>query len=108
MRTSFNALFNRTTTGQFFTTVGLLAGTVYTGIAFKDIAVIKLIKGATLGVSIMFIFPSLFFIKLSQGSTKIQCGSPETTQRMRLLCFVIMVTGCVQGVLALLVHYKVI
>lgn len=109
MRTSFNALFNKTAHSQFLiTTIALLAGTLYVGIAFKDIAVIKMIKGATLGVLIMFILPSLFFLNLSEGKSSISCGSPQRTQLMRILCIIMMVTGIVQGILALLVHYKVI
>jgi len=109
MRTSWNALFNRTAYSQFLvTTVGLLAACLYTGIAFTDIAVIKMIKGATLGVSIMFIFPSLFFIKLSEDNKKFDVGSALKTRLIRYVCMIMIVTGVVQGMLALLVHYKII
>merc|ERR1719492_721217 len=103
MRTSWHALFNRTAYTQFLaTTLGLLAATLYVGIAFKDIAVIKLIKGATLGVSIMFIFPSLFFIKLLESGKIADGGSRQKFQLIRYLCILMIVTGCVQGFLALL------
>jgi len=109
MRTSWNALFNRTPYASFLpTTIGLLAVTLYTGVAFTDIAVIKMIKGATLGVSIMFIFPSIFFLRLSEDRQTFDCGSPERTQTIRYICIIMMVVGVVQGCLALLVHWKVI
>merc|ERR1719277_2781050 len=66
MRSSFNALWNKKPHADFLTTtVGLLCLSFYMGVAFKDIAVIKMIKGATLGVSIMFIFPALIYLQLS-------------------------------------------
>lgn len=46
MRSSFNALINRGPEENFmFTTILLLSVSVYMGVAFKDIAVIKMIKG---------------------------------------------------------------
>ena len=47
MRSSFNALLNKGPEDNFiFTTILLLSVSVYMGVAFKDIAVIKMIKGA--------------------------------------------------------------
>merc|ERR1712032_1196196 len=71
MRASWTALVNkplgiRASSGIPWTTIGLLAASAYFGIAFTDIAVVKLIKGATLGVSIMFIMPGLAFLGISQ------------------------------------------
>lgn len=46
MRSSFNALMNKGPEDNFmFTTILLLSISVYMGVAFKDIAVIKMIKG---------------------------------------------------------------
>ena len=46
MRSSFNALLNKGPEENFLiTTVVLLSLSVYMGVAFKDIAVIKMIKG---------------------------------------------------------------
>ncbi|CAE7457219.1 AVT7 [Symbiodinium necroappetens] len=121
MRSSFNALINRGPEDNFLvTTIALLGLSVYMGVAFKDIAVIKMIKGATLGVSIMFIFPALFFLQLNQPiQMKRKCSGdvndPNSKFRrrrrgnwLRVLCVIMMITGFVQGLLALLVHYKVI
>merc|ERR1711870_46790 len=90
------------------TTIGLLGLCLYMGIAFTDIAVIKMIKGATLGVSTMFIFPALFYMKLNSDGKKFDGVSAEKTLVLRILCLIMMVTGFVQGLLALLVHYKVL
>ena len=47
MRSSFNALLNKGPEDNFiFTTILLQSASVYMGVAFKDIAVIKMIKGA--------------------------------------------------------------
>jgi len=121
MRSSFNALLNKKSDDNFMvTTVALLTLSVYVGVAFKDIAVIKMIKGATLGVSIMFIFPALFFLNLNEPiQMRRKCSGdvndPNSKGRrqrrgkfLRVLSFIMMVTGVVQGVLALLVHYKFI
>ena len=46
MRSSFNALLNKGPEDNFMmTTILLLSVSVYMGVAFKDIAVIKMIKG---------------------------------------------------------------
>lgn len=121
MRTSWNAIINKEPYWNFIpTTVGLLAVCLYMGIAFKDIAVIKMIKGATLGVSIMFIFPALFYLNLSDPLQFKRKTSGEAlddasrarrksrTKLLRMLSALMMVTGIIQGVLALLVHFKVI
>jgi len=121
MRSSFNALMNKGPEDNFmFTTILLLSISVYMGVAFKDIAVIKMIKGATLGVSIMFIFPALFFIQLNEPiRLKRKCSGdindPMSQVRRRrrgnwlsVLCVIMMVTGFVQGALALMVHYNII
>lgn len=121
MRSSFNALLNKKADDNFLAvTFALLGLSVYMGVAFKDIAVIKMIKGATLGVSIMFIFPAIFFIKLDDSiQMKRKCSGdandPNSKTRrkkrgdlLKVLSVIMMVTGFVQGTLALLVHYKVI
>jgi len=121
MRSSWNALLGKPSEWQFLlTTVGLLSLSLYMGVAFKDIAVIKMIKGATLGVSIMFIFPALIYLKLSEPfkykrkSSGELCDAASINRRqkrtsfLRFLSGVMMMTGIVQGALALLVHYKVI
>jgi len=109
MRSSFNALLNKEPYWNFFpVTAFLLAISLYMGVAFKDIAVIKMIKGATLGVSIMFILPALFYLKLNSDGKKFEGVSAERTSLMKVLCAVMMGTGIVQGILALLVHFKVI
>eukprot|EP00933_Yihiella_yeosuensis_P052882 TRINITY_DN51015_c0_g1_i1.p1 TRINITY_DN51015_c0_g1~~TRINITY_DN51015_c0_g1_i1.p1 ORF type:complete len:434 (-),score=72.56 TRINITY_DN51015_c0_g1_i1:473-1774(-) len=121
MRSSAFALVKCDSEENFLrTTIALLMLCLYTGIAFKDIAVIKMIKGATLGVSIMFIFPALFFLQLSAPLQKKpkSHGDPNSpgskvrrqkrTTALRILSAIMMVTGIVQGVLALLVHWKVI
>jgi len=108
MRTSWNAIINKRAHDDFmFTTISLLGLCLYFGIAFQDIAVIKMIKGATLGVSLMFILPALMYLSLSSGS-----GTSKSAQEpvgfLRVVCMLLLVSGFVQGVLALLVHYKVI
>jgi len=110
MRASFNALLNKGPHAHFLpTTIGLLGASLYMGVAFTDIAVIKMIKGATLGVSIMFIFPACFYLSLSGPGKKLNTRvSAGQMQFLRVLCWVMMVTGFVQGVLAILVHYKVL
>eukprot|EP00437_Effrenium_voratum_P006477 CAMPEP_0181430656 /NCGR_PEP_ID=MMETSP1110-20121109/17835_1 /TAXON_ID=174948 /ORGANISM="Symbiodinium sp., Strain CCMP421" /LENGTH=434 /DNA_ID=CAMNT_0023553977 /DNA_START=23 /DNA_END=1327 /DNA_ORIENTATION=+ len=121
MRSSFNALLNKGPEENFLiTTVVLLSLSVYMGVAFKDIAVIKMIKGATLGVSIMFIFPALFFLQLNAPiRLKRKCSGDlndpmSATRRRRrgkwlsVLCVIMIITGVVQGALALMVHYKLI
>lgn len=121
MRSSFNALLNKGPEDNFiFTTILLLSVSVYMGVAFKDIAVIKMIKGATLGVSIMFIFPALFFIYLNEPIRfKRKCSGDindpmsqvrrrRRAKRLSVLCVIMMITGFVQGALALMVHYNII
>eukprot|EP00931_Biecheleriopsis_adriatica_P102082 TRINITY_DN77105_c0_g1_i1.p1 TRINITY_DN77105_c0_g1~~TRINITY_DN77105_c0_g1_i1.p1 ORF type:complete len:433 (-),score=100.20 TRINITY_DN77105_c0_g1_i1:102-1400(-) len=121
MRSSFNALLNKKSDDNFMvTTIALLGASLYMGVAFKDIAVIKMIKGATLGVSIMFIFPALFFLKLDEPiQMKRKCSGDvndpnskgrrkKRGQLLSALCVVMMVTGFIQGALALLVHYKIL
>merc|ERR1719436_332596 len=68
MRASWTALVNKPlglAQHTFATTVFLLLLSCYFGISFTDIAVIKMIKGATLGVSIMFIMPGLAYLGIS-------------------------------------------
>lgn len=115
MRTSFNALRNRKPHADFLaTTVGLLGVTLYMGVAFQDIAVIKMIKGATLGVSIMFVFPALIYLSLSSREAAAAAADPDSKARreprrlLRALCVLMLGSGFLQGALALLVHYKVI
>lgn len=120
MRASANALLNRRPHDNFMAmTLGLLGICLYMGIAFKDIAVIKMIKGATLGVSLMFIFPAMIYLQLSgplkfkrKTSGDLDAASKarreKRTSLLRLLSAIMAVTGFVQGVVALLVHYKVI
>jgi len=109
MRTSFNALLDKPADWNFLlNTVFLLGISLYMGVAFKDIAVIKMIKGATLGVSIMFIFPALFYLKFNMDGKKFDGVSAEKTAFLKMLCLIMLVTGVVQGALALLVHYKII
>lgn len=109
MRSSWNMLLGKAPHADFVpTTAGLLGVSFVMGVVFTDIAVIKLIKGATLGVSIMFVFPALFFLRLSGDGGVRSDGrglSAERTKLLRGLCWVMMVTGFVQGLLALLVHY---
>jgi len=122
MRSSFNALRNKSPHSDFVpTTIALLGLSLYMGVAFTDIAVIKMIKGATLGVSIMFIFPALIYLSLSHQemaahtvSNGISKTDPDQKCRrepynlLRAICVVMLVTGFIQGALALLVHYKLI
>eukprot|EP00421_Protoceratium_reticulatum_P008306 CAMPEP_0168372318 /NCGR_PEP_ID=MMETSP0228-20121227/8221_1 /TAXON_ID=133427 /ORGANISM="Protoceratium reticulatum, Strain CCCM 535 (=CCMP 1889)" /LENGTH=424 /DNA_ID=CAMNT_0008385225 /DNA_START=79 /DNA_END=1353 /DNA_ORIENTATION=+ len=118
MRSSFNALLNKNQHADLLqTTVGLLSVSLGMGVAFKDIAVIKMIKGATLGVSIMFIFPALIYLRLSdqeRASARSNGADPDSKCRregcdmLRGLSVLMLGSGVLQGVLALLVHYKVI
>mmetsp|Transcript_70450 Transcript_70450/g.206096 ORF Transcript_70450/g.206096 Transcript_70450/m.206096 type:complete len:426 (-) Transcript_70450:130-1407(-) len=118
MRTSFNALRGQKANADFlFTTIFLLSVSLYMGVAFQDIAVIKMIKGATLGVSIMFIFPAIIYMSLSSKELAAEAkpgGDPDSKARreprqlLRALCALMLVSGLLQGALALLVHYKVI
>lgn len=79
------------------------------------IAVIKMIKGATLGVSIMFIFPALFCISLGNVPDEALPSPDPNSKLLRMekkplvkwLCGLMLFTGIGQGALALLVHYKV-
>jgi len=112
MRSSWNALIDKPPDYAFQpTTLVLLAITVYIGTAFEDIAVIKMIKGATLGVLIMFIFPALFYIKLS---LKEEAADPNAKRRgeptglLRILCVVMLISGVGQGILALASHFKLV
>merc|ERR1712032_386468 len=112
-----------------FTTIALLGAATYFGIAFTDIAVIKMIKGATLGVSIMFIFPGLAFLGISgkendfarqaswgsdtevmkrQISPTREVMKDEPTALLRAFSYVLIATGIFQGMFALLSHYKLI
>jgi amino acid permease len=90
-----------------FTTVGLLAVCVYFGTAFEDIAVIKMIKGATLGVSIMFIMPGMAYLALCNNASA-RSVSMVPRQSIRLFCGILIVVGVFQGTLALLSHYKIV
>lgn len=135
MRASWTALFNKNfgvhSVGPIpYTTIALLAVSTYFGVAFTDIAVIKMIKGATLGVSIMFIFPGLAYLgmiaKASSGngihmdvtlrdevgmsrqvSESIELMSGENST-VKIFSYVLIVVGICQGVFALLSHYKLI
>lgn len=70
MRSSFNALINRGPEENFmFTTILLLSVSVYMGVAFKDIAVIKMIKG-TAAVQHVTVWVSSF--NVFQLSRKVQ------------------------------------
>jgi amino acid permease len=119
MRSSWTALVNKP--GKIharssipLTTIGLLAVCVYFGTAFDDIAVIKMIKGATLGVSIMFIMPGWAYLSVcdkpefrnQSSSSKFEAMVPPKFLKAfsRALIFV----GVWQGLLALLVHYEFI
>lgn len=115
MRSSWNALWDKTPHADFLlTTVGLLTVSLYMGVAFQDIAVIKMIKGATLGVSIMFIFPAMIYLSVSSGEMQLERADPDGKRRkepyglLRALCVLMLGSGLLQGALALLVHYKVI
>jgi len=118
MRSSWNAIINKPPGAQRFTTIALLSISVFGGVAFDDIAVIKMIKGATLGVSIMFIFPAMFYMSLSGKQNSGQAlPVPDPNQKLpRLepnpllhgLCGLMLFTGTGQGILALLVHYKLL
>jgi len=133
MRSSFVALVGKPlgiTDGSLSATVFLLGLSCYLGIAFTDIAIIKMIKGATLGVSIMFIMPGLAYLGISNWemerrnnpwdftqqseSTRKQCSprrevmKNEPVAAIRLFSYVMIVVGVQQGVFALLSHYKII
>lgn len=119
MRSSWTALVNKprkmhAKSSIPFTTIGLLAVCVYLGSAFDDIAVIKMIKGATLGVSIMFIMPGLAYLNVctkptfrnASSNSKLEAIVPESF--LRPFCMTLIVVGVCQGFLALLVHHKII
>jgi len=132
MRASWTALVNKPlglhgNSAIPWTTIGLLAACAYFGIAFTDIAVVKLIKGATLGVSIMFIMPGLAFLGISsKGSNRKEFErtfSPEMKRQIspttedfqdeqtgliRVFSYVLVVVGVLQGLFALLSHFKLI
>ena len=111
-----------------WTTIVLLAVCVYFGTAFTDIAIIKMIKGATLGVSIMFIFPGLAFLGIAKKEAESggravtwgdadmarQLSAPEKstgqepTAAIKAFSIMMVVVGVFQGCFALLVHYKII
>jgi len=119
MRSSWTALVNKPAkiharSAIPFTTIGLLTICVYFGTAFDDIAVIKMIKGATLGVSIMFIMPGLAYLSISERaafrnsstSSRFEAMIPEGF--LRPFSILLIGVGICQGILALLVHYKLI
>jgi len=133
MRASWTALVNKPggihASSQIpWTTIVLLAVCVYFGTAFTDIAIIKMIKGATLGVSIMFIFPGLAFLGIAKKEAESggravtwgdadmarQLSAPEKstgqepTAAIKAFSIMMVVVGVVQGCFALLVHYKII
>lgn len=122
MRQSFNALRNRRANSDFLpVTLALLGLSLYMGVAFQDIAVIKMIKGATLGVSIMFVFPALIYLSLSSKELAAAAGGKgegpadpdckarrEPRQLLRALCVLMLGSGFLQGALALMVHYKLL
>jgi sodium-coupled neutral amino acid transporter 11 len=132
MRASWTALVNKplglsASSAIPWTTIGLLAASTYFGIAFTDIAVVKLIKGATLGVSIMFIMPGLAFLGISSKgnnrkeferhfSPAMQRQISPTTEEMpnentagiRAFSYVLVTVGILQGLFALLSHFKLI
>lgn len=109
MRSSWTALVNKpkglhAQSPIPVTTIALLAMCVYLGVAFDDIAVIKMIKGATLGVSVMFIFPGLVTLGLPPDAV----GTGNRAQLLRTLSVLLIITGVVQGALALMVHYNIL
>jgi len=125
MRTSWNAMWNKRAHDDFMvTTLFCLGLCLYFGITFQDIAVIKMIKGATLGVSIMFLFPAMIYLSLSYQGTRrngnsngnsnghsngnSNGNSKEPVTFLRVLCMLLIVSGLAQGTLALMVHWKVI
>eukprot|EP00438_Fugacium_kawagutii_P000809 Skav235094 [mRNA] locus=scaffold711:70939:84063:- [translate_table: standard] len=144
MRSSFNALINRGPEDNFmFTTILLLSVSVYMGVAFKDIAVIKMIKGTEANIGLetkgqplqhpRFIFPAIFFIQLNEPIRLKRKRSGDVNDPMSQVrrrcnpngsslaasCFfdshtlatnevIMMITGFVQGALALMVHYNII
>jgi len=131
MRASWTALVNKplglkSNSAIPWTTIGLLAASCYFGIAFTDIAVVKLIKGATLGVSIMFIMPGLAFLGISntggkkdfertfspemkrQISPTTEDFTNEPTGLIRAFSYTLVVVGVLQGIFALLSHFKFI
>jgi len=110
MRASFCAIVGKDENANFVPlTIGLLAVCVYGGIKFTDIAVIKMIKGATLGTSLMFIFPALFYINLSnQGTSAIKKNLGENVKLVRILSTILLLNGVACGVIAVAVHYKIL
>lgn len=108
MRSSWTALVNKpkglhAQSPIPVTTIALLASCVYLGVAFDDIAVIKMIKGATLGVSVMFIFPGL----VTLGLPSVAAGISNQAKLLKKMSVLLIITGVVQGVLALMVHYRI-
>lgn len=113
MRSSWTALVNkpanlRARSSIPVTTIALLACTVYFGVAFEDIAVIKMIKGATLGVSIMFILPGLIYLRLSSKDPGRDVQKGEPVAFLRGCCKLMIVVGIIQGLMALASYYKLI
>lgn len=114
MRSSWNELIGKPPGWAFQpTTIVLLLVCVYMGTAFEDISVIKMIKGATLGTSLMFIFPAMFYISLSRQ----EAGKPdpdgkrrrgEPVQILQVVSGLMIVCGVGQGALALASHFKMI
>jgi len=130
MRASWTALVNKaiglsSRSNVDFTTISLLAVSSYLGIAFTDIAVVKMIKGATLGVSIMFICPGIAYLGISanedfdrqnsfgsdaenmkrQLSDSKEVMSSEPVAVLRALSYVLIATGILQGSFALLSYF---
>mmetsp|Transcript_7069 Transcript_7069/g.15222 ORF Transcript_7069/g.15222 Transcript_7069/m.15222 type:complete len:415 (-) Transcript_7069:154-1398(-) len=106
MRSSWTTLTGQGIDGSgLWLTIGLLLLCLWMGIAFQDIAVIKMIKGATLGVALMFIFPALIYLSLISKSGKLW---KERSGFLAVLCVVMLLSGFLQGALALLVYWKVI
>lgn len=113
MRSSWTALVNkpanlRAKTRIPVTTIALLATSVYFGVAFEDIAVIKMIKGATLGVSIMFIMPAMIYLSLSSKDAGKSAEKGEPVPLLRACCYLMIVVGIIQGLMALASYYKLI
>eukprot|EP00425_Heterocapsa_triquetra_P001636 CAMPEP_0195062304 /NCGR_PEP_ID=MMETSP0448-20130528/8958_1 /TAXON_ID=66468 /ORGANISM="Heterocapsa triquestra, Strain CCMP 448" /LENGTH=417 /DNA_ID=CAMNT_0040092971 /DNA_START=77 /DNA_END=1330 /DNA_ORIENTATION=+ len=111
MRASWNELLDKPPGWAFqSTTIGLLALCVWMGTAFEDIAVIKLFKGATLGTSLMFIFPAIFYISISNQEA--QMPDPEGKRKgepvalLQVLCCIMIVCGVGQGALAIASHFR--
>jgi len=120
MRSSWTALVNKphgihASSAIPWTTIALLAVSVFFGVAFDDISVIKMIKGATLGVSIMFIMPGYAYLCLVHKGTPDWeaadiTSSPTLKPNQSIVLFskVIIVVGVLQGTFALLSHCKLI